>query len=172
MGAENIKLGTCSITYDGQDLGLTIGGVEVEVQTNTHQTTVDQFGETIVKEYVTGRTLMVKCPLAETHIDQLVNIMPGATKVIDGVDPTKIKIEVDTAIGLDMLGSAKKLVLHPVANDVSDVSEDFVVPLAAAPGALQFAYKTNEERIFLAEFKGYPDDNGLLFVVGDETATA
>lgn len=174
MGAENIKLGTCKVTYDSVDLGLTLGGVEVEVQTNTHETMVDQFGDTPVKEFITGRTLSIKCPLAETHIDNLVRVMPGATKTIDGTDPTKIKVEVSTAVGEDLLANhAKKLVLHPIALPDSDVSEDFVVPLAAAPGALNFAYKVEEERVFMADFKGYPNTStGVLFLIGDETATA
>lgn len=174
MGAENIKLGTCKIAYDGADLGLTIGGVEVEVSTDTHETMVDQFGDTAVKEFITGRSLTIKCPLAETHIDQLVNIMPGATRIVDGVDNTRIKIEVTSAVGEDLLNDhAKRLVLHPIALPDEDVSEDFIVPLAAAPGALQFAYKTNEERVFLAEFKGYPNSTtGVMFVVGDEAAVA
>lgn len=171
MGAENINLGTCNIDYDGTDLGLTIGGVEVEVSTNTHVTNVDQFGESVVSERVTGRNIMIKVPMAETTLENMAAIMPGATLITDSGDPTVKKVEVKTGIGINLLDQAKVLTLHPVHLPASDKSEDFIVPLAATPGAVQFAYKHDEERVYMAEFKGYPDDSGLLFVYGDQAAS-
>lgn len=76
---ENVKLGPCKITYDGVDLGYTKGGVEVTVETSTYQVTVDQFGEAPIDEYVTGRTVTVNAPLAETTKKNLERIMPGAS---------------------------------------------------------------------------------------------
>jgi hypothetical protein len=172
--AENIKLGTCKITYGGVDLGLTAGGVEVEVATTTHETKVDQLGESVVNEFITGRTVMAKCPLVETTIDNLVNIMPGATKVIDGSDSTLIRVDVGTSVGVSLLENAQELILHPISLADADVSEDFIIPLAGVAGALSFAYKLDQERTYVAEFKGYPDtaNGGLLFQIGDKTATA
>jgi len=173
MGAENISLGTCKISYDGADLGLTAGGVEVEVTTSTHETKVDQLGESVVDEFVTGRNVTVRAPLAETTIDNLVKIMPGASKVVDNVDANKIRVDVTTGIGTSLRDNAKELILHPIALPDSDVSEDFIVPLAGVAGALNFAYKLDQERIYNAEFKGYPDESkaGLIFQIGDKTAT-
>lgn len=85
MATENIKLGVCSIFYDGVDLGLTKGGVEVEVSTDTHEITVDQFGNTPVGELINGRNVMATVPLVETTLDNLLTIMPGSTLVTDGV---------------------------------------------------------------------------------------
>lgn len=80
---KNVKLGACRITYDGKDLGLTKGGVEVDVTTETHPVTVDQYGESIINEYITKRNIKVSCPLAETTLENLVAIMPGAKKIDD-----------------------------------------------------------------------------------------
>lgn len=82
---ENVKLGVCRITFGGVDLGYTKGGVEVEVTTNTHPVTVDQFGESVINEFITKRDIKVKAPLAETTLENLVAIMPGSTLVTDGV---------------------------------------------------------------------------------------
>ena len=82
---DNIRLGICSVTYKGVDLGYTKGGVNVDVTTATHPVTVDQFGESTVNEYITKREIKVTCPLAETTLDNLVAIMPGATLVSDGL---------------------------------------------------------------------------------------
>jgi len=81
---ENVKLGVCKITFGGVDLGYTKGGVEVDVTTNTHAVTVDQFGESVVNEYITKRDIKIKAPLAETTLDNLVTVMPGATLISDG----------------------------------------------------------------------------------------
>lgn len=280
---ENIKLGVCRQYLGGVDLGLTKGGVEVEVTTETYATEVDQYGSTPVKEQIKGRKLTVKIPLVETTLANIAALMPGSTLVTDGVkasgtvtfasNPTtattvtiggqafsfvntkpatlrevrlgstlaetvenfigavnrsgilksphggvvaskgaasgQVKISaleygtgpnaitlaaasggvasganlsggaaqtyarlnVGTGTSIDMLEIAKELRLHPVNKDDDDFSDDFVVPRAATPGALSFAYKVDAERVFMAEFQGYPDPtSGLLFYVGDPNA--
>lgn len=277
----NIRLGTCRISYRGVDLGYTMGGVEVEVETTTHETKVDQFGDIVANEFIEGRTIMVRAPMAEVTLNNMVDIMPGASFVGDGVkatgtltvatepvadetitvngevitfkasgaveqnsevnltgvqastaqniatlinkrlktafgrltatvvgavvtitynipgiagnavtlvdgttgdvtvsganltggvDPTSQYVEVKTGVGISLLDIAGELVLHPIALADSDLSEDLVIPLAATPGAMSFAYKFDEERVFNAEFKGYPDASGVLFKYGDKTA--
>lgn len=285
---KNVKLGVCQITLDGVDLGYTKGGVEVSVKTDTHKVNVDQFGKTTINELIMGRELMVKAPLAETTLENMVAIMPGATltsvggtvaqgtitittnpvaaetitvngetvtfrsaltgvgnevligataaatatalaaalnastneklatasyeaaaavvtvkygpalifgsagqktiagntftivtgtaaakvtmsgaTLTGGAEPTSKRVDVGTGIGVDLLSIAKELRLHPVGKPVSDKSEDFVVPLAATAGGLQFAYKLEDERIYNTEFTGYPDPvTQKLFYIG------
>jgi hypothetical protein len=167
---KNVKLGVCKVTFGGTDLGYTKGGVEVSVKTETHKVMVDQFGKTPINEYIMGREVQVKVPLAETTLDNLVKIMPGAALLTDGVDPTKKVVNVPTGIGSNLLDIAQTLVLHPVGKPDSDKSDDFTVFKAATAGALQFSYKLEDERIFSCEFNGYPDSTGKLFAVGDTTA--
>lgn len=264
---NNVKLGICTIEFAGVDLGYTKGGVEVEVATETFKVMIDQFGNTPIKEYITARTCVVRCPLAETTLEILEQIMPGSTFTdnatkqvttvveavpadtteyilrINGVDFSfttdadatkaelasglegvinanparamdaanvaddlvltarvsgvayiviespastgafdtittgtpaatgKKRIDVVTNISADLLAIASTLKLHPVSAG-SDLNEDFTVPLAATGGALSYAYKLDEERIYNIEFNAYPDDSqdGLLFQVGDLTA--
>lgn len=280
---KNVKLGVCSILFDGVDLGYTKGGVEVSVKTDTYKVNIDQFGKTPINEYVMGREVTVKAPLAETTLENMVRIMPGATFVQTGavaatgtitistipttgqtilingktvtfrtkgtanaglnevdLDTTVIlvannlrtfinntseaaiasvtaggaaaavtlvadtkgfagnsftlvtgtaaaavamsgatmtgglngtgaaRVDVNTGIGVNLLDIARTLVLRPVGK--ADASEDFTVFRAATSGALNFAYKLEDERVFNAEFSGYPDANGKLFAVGDPAA--
>ena len=165
---KNVKLGVCTVKYNNVDLGYTKGGVEVTVKTDTHKVNIDQFGKTPINEYIMGRDVQVKVPLAETTLENLVKIMPGATLITDGVDPTKKVVNVNTGVGTNLLDIAQTLVLRPVGK--TDASEDFTVFKAATAGALNFAYKLEDERIFNVEFSGYPDANGKLFAVGDTTA--
>jgi hypothetical protein len=81
---KNVKLGVCKISFGGVDLGYTQGGVDVTVKTDTHKVNVDQFGKTPINEYIMGRQVLVKCPLAETTLPNLVAIMPGSTLVVNG----------------------------------------------------------------------------------------
>ncbi len=157
----NVKLGVCEVSLGGDSLGFTKGGVEVEVTTDSYSVTVDQLGTTPISEYITGRMCMVRVPLAETTIQHLVAIMPGSTLL--GTGATE-HARVDTGVGVDLRDIAKVLRLHP--KGVTGNVEDFVIPLAATTGALTFAYKLDEERIFNVEFKAYADNNGRLFYVG------
>jgi len=284
---KNVKLGVCQVFFDGVDLGYTQGGVEVQVKTDTHKVNVDQFGKTTINEYIMGRDVMAKVPLAETTLENMVAIMPGATlttvggavasgsitvgsvvandtivvngktitfkttataadevtiggsvaataanlaavlsastspalaaatysasgaivtvtygsalvfgttgektaagnaftlgagtagtkvtlsgaTLTGGIDPTSKYVTVTNGVGTDLLAIAKELRLHPVGKAADDKSEDFFIPLAATSGALQFAYKLENERIYNVEFNGYPDsaNGGRLFAVG------
>lgn len=75
---KNVKLGVCKVFYDGVDLGYTQGGVDVTVKTETHKVNVDQFGKTTINEVILSRDVTAKTPLAETTLENLVKIMPGA----------------------------------------------------------------------------------------------
>lgn len=172
---ENIRMGTCTLLYDGVDLGFTMGGVEVEVTTTTHETKVDQFGDTVANEYIMGRNIVVKAPLAETTLDNMAAVIPGATLITDNTNPAapKKKVEVKSGTGISLLERAKELVLHPISKPLTDKSEDLVIPLAATAGGMNFAYKYDQERVFNCEFKGYPDaDTGVLFIYGDKAVVA
>jgi hypothetical protein len=282
---KNVKLGVCQVFFDGVDLGYTQGGVEVTVSTETHKVNVDQFGKTTINEYILGRDVMAKVPMAETTLENMVAIMPGAAltqtggtvasgtitfataasvandtvtvngavftcktvpatpyefapgasftasaqnlaavlqastdpkvavasytlagavvtvkygselqygttgkqgiegnaftlaksgtnvtvsgaTLSGGVEPTSVSVAVATAIGTDLLAVAKELRFHPTSKAATDKSDDFVIPLAATSGALNFAYKLENERIYNVDFMGYPDANGRLFTVG------
>lgn len=159
----NVKLGVCKILLGGENLGFTKGGVEVQVETESHVVSVDQLGSTPISEYITGRSCTVRVPMAETSLDHLVAIMPGASKL--GTTPD-FYAEVETGVGTDLRTEAKVLRLHPISLPDSDKSEDFIIPLAGTSGALNFAYKLDEERVFNVEFKAYANDTGKLFYVG------
>jgi hypothetical protein len=81
---RNVKLGVCQVLWNGVDLGYTQGGVEVTVKTDTHKVNVDQFGKTTINEYILGREVSVKVPLAETTLANLLQVMPGSIMVTTG----------------------------------------------------------------------------------------
>lgn len=170
-----IRLGTCNIYFGGDTpadrLGLTIGGVEVEVTTETQKTMVDQYGDTTVKETIRGRNLVVRTQLAESTVDNMVKLMPGATLLSTGGS----RAVVSTGIGIDLRDLAKQLILRPINLDDDtnpDKTEDFTIPLCSTPGGLNFAYSKDNERVFDTEFNAYPTPDGTLYEYGDPAASA
>lgn len=91
--------------------------------------------------------------------------LSGAT-LSGGVDSTA-KAIVTTGIGTSLLDLAGELRLHPISKAVNDYSEDFVIPLAATAGAMNYTYDVQKERIFDVTFTGYPDPaSKQLFAIG------
>ena len=164
---KNVKLGVCRVIWNGVDLGYTKGGVDVTVKTETHKVLIDQFGKTPINEYVMGRECTVKAPLAETTTDNMLVVMPGAFKVVDSTDPTKVRVEVPSGVGANLLDFAYPLILRPMGKADGDRSDDFVLHRTATPGSLSFSFKLEDERVFSTEFSGYPDTAGSVFSVGD-----
>lgn len=171
--AARVQLGACSVVFGSTDLGLTKGGVEIQIQTESYKIMVDQFGNTEINEYIIGRTCSVTVPMAETDLTKLNLCLPGSSIVTDAVDSTKKKLVTPNAVGQSLLAVAQKLTCHPIARSAGDKSQDFVVPITAPKGDLNFGFKLNEERVYNVIFTGYPDlTTGTLFIMGDETATA
>lgn len=86
---KNVKLGVCKVFYNDVDLGYTQGGVDVTVKTETHKVNVDQFGKSTINEVILSRDVTAKIPLAETTLENLVAIMPGAVmNVVGGANAT------------------------------------------------------------------------------------
>lgn len=136
---KNVKIGVCSVFFNGQDLGYTKGGVEVSVTTETHKVNVDQFGKTTINEFVMGREVSVKVPLAETTLDNLVRTMPGATLVSDGAFATgTITIATNLTAGQTIVIGGKTLTAR--ANQAAVTGNlDFVIGATAAATAAALA---------------------------------
>jgi len=85
------------------------------------------------------------------------NVTASSATLVGGVAETKARVDVTTGVGIDMLQIAKTLRLHPKSRAADDLSDDFIVHRTATPGALQFAYKVDAERVYNTEFMAYPD---------------
>jgi len=270
---NNIRLSACRVRWGGRDLGLTKGGVDVTIKTETKSITCDQFGQSIVNEIIVGRTATIKTPFVETDLDTLYAIIKasgatltdtgtvasgtitfssnpvaadtvtinghvftfvttivtgangipttpdqvliGATTTVTaanlaatlalstdpnvlqgiyvggtglmtvtfyrsgvlgnsftlaksstgitvsaatltgGVDGTR-NVTMLTGIGTSMITTAQPLVMHPADLADSDQSQDFTVFLAGQSGSISFAYKIDNERVYMVEWTGYP----------------
>ena len=166
---QNVKLGSCNVMFGTTDLGLTKGGVKVSISTQTKTITVDQFGQTIMNEYIMGRSGTVSVPMAESDLTKLAAVIPGAT-LVTGTPTTKLKLKIPTAVGTSLVTTALPLVLHPTALASTDVSQDVTIPLANVTANITFEYQAENERIYSVEFTMFPDPtSGLMLTIGDTT---
>lgn len=164
---ENLEMGPCTVSFKGTDLGLTKGGVEVEFGTEVTPINADQYGDTIIDEYIKGRSIKVKVPLAERDLTTLASVFPGSTLV----GTTTKKLVIKAAVGTALRALGGELILHPKDKAAGDKSGDLSVPIAMCKGDFTFAFKHDDQRVYAVEFTGYVDlDTDELFVMGDPAA--
>ena len=162
----NVKLGVCSVTLAKNDLGHTKGGVVVTYSPDYHDVSVDKYGNTVVEKILIGEKLTAVVPLAESTIANLQVAIPAG-----GTDASKITIG-DKA-GTAMAALAGLLVLHPIANDAADLSEDVVLYKAVVTSEVALPFTFDGERLTEVTFEALLDEGrsegDYLGLIGDST---
>jgi hypothetical protein len=165
---DNVKLGPCSVTFNGVDVGHTKGGVTVAYEAEYHDIQVDKYGNTVAEKVLIGETLKVTVPLAENTIANMEIAIPAAT------DVTGDRATIGKDAGVRMGQYAKELVLHPLANLVTDLSEDVVLHKALVSEGIEWKYASDGERMAEVVFHALLDesksDGNRLGFIGDSTA--
>lgn len=163
----NVQVGVCQVTYNGIDLGHTIGGVEVSYEPTHKDVAVDKYGETVVEKYLTGEKLTAKVPLAEFTIANLRNAMPQST--FAGVANSRITI--GAASGKQAKVDSYQLVLHPINEGTR--RHDIVFHKAYVASQITLNHKFDEEKIIEVVFEALLDetksDGNYLGLIGDST---
>lgn len=164
--ANNIKLGVCTVTFKGVDLGHTIGGVTVTYTPEYKETSVDKFGKSIVEKFLVGERVKAKFSLAEWTLANLQKVIDQNT--LQGDD----SISVGSIAGKKATVNAGMLLLHPIENAASNLNDDFGIYKATIAGSeLEIAYNNEGERVLPCEFDGMIDENrsdgNMLFFIGD-----
>lgn len=161
----NVKLGVCKVYFGGVDMGHTIGGVEVMYSPEYHETKVDEFAG-VAERWLVGEGMSAKVPLAENVLSV---IKEAITHNTDNTD----HITIGSNAGKRSSTLAKLLVLHPIANDDADYSDDVGIYKAHVTNEITIAYKNDGEQIIEAVFSGLVDENrddgNLLGMIGDST---
>lgn len=147
-----VKMGVCSATFKSVALGHTKGGVVVTYVPEFHEITVDQYGNTPAGARLLGERLTAKVPLVESTLANLNVAIPTGT-----IDGTKMTIGSDA--GVDMSALAGLLVLHPIANEVSDLTEDVVLYKAFGSSQVEIGFTNDGEKIFEVEFLALIDES-------------
>ncbi len=165
--ATNVQVGICDVSYNGLDLGHTIGGVEVSYEPEHHDVSVDKYGNSVVQRYLLGEKLTAKLALAEYTIANLRNAMPQAT--FAGAANTRITL--GAAAGKKATDDAYQLVLHPINEGTR--RHDVVIYKAYVASTVVLPHKVDEEKVVEVTFEALIDesrsDGNYLGLIGDST---
>jgi len=163
----NVQLGICDVSFNGVDLGHTIGGVEVSYEPEHHDVMVDKYGNTVVQKYLIGEKLTAKLALAEFTIANLRNAMPQATFA----GAANSRITLGAAAGKKATDDAAQLVLHP--RNEGTRRHDVVIYKAYVGSTVVLAHKNDEEKVIEVTFEALLDetrsDGNYLGLIGDST---
>jgi hypothetical protein len=163
-----VKVGVCSVVFNGVDLGHTLGGVEVVYEPSHHDVTVDKYGETVVEKVLSGEKLTAKVPLAEYTIANLKNAIPQSQ--FQGA--ANARVHLGKSAGGSARAASAQLVLHPIAEGTK--AFDIVFHKAYVANQITLSHKVDETRVIECEFEALLDetksDNNYLGFIGDSTA--
>lgn len=168
MDITNVKLGACSVLFNGVDLGHTKGGVEVSYEPVYQDLSVDKFGETVIDKVLTGEKLTAKVPLAELTIANLKVSMPQTTFGGAG----NARVTMGKSAGAKQSAVASELVLHPLSEGTR--KHDIVFYKAVVSSQIVISRKNDEQTVVEVEFTALLDeskaDGNYLGLIGDSTA--
>lgn len=166
--ATKVQLGVCSVTYKGQDLGHTIGGVTVTYAPDYHETKVDRTGSSVVEKFLVGEKFSAECNLAEFTLANLQVAINQST--LQGDD----SVSVGSYAGKRASANAGLLVLHPIAAGSGVRDYDVSIYKAVVTGELKIEHKNDGEKVLPVNFDGLVDENrsdgNLLGFIGDSIA--
>jgi hypothetical protein len=165
----NVKVGVCSVNFNSADLGHTKGGVTVNYSPEFTEITVDQYGNTPVDKALLGEMVTITVPLAESQVANLTKAMPLGTLAGAGDG----RITLGSNAGARLSDESAQLVLHPIGNASSDLTEDVVIHKAVVHGEVAIGFTNEDERIIEVEFVALVDttkaDGNWLGFIGDST---
>jgi len=155
MNIQNIRIGACFVTFKGKDLGHTKEGVEFEFEREFEDLIVDQYGSTPVDMALTGQNLKVKVALAEPNTYNLSVAIPEG-EYESGATDDRLNLGEDA--GYQLRGDAGLLVLHPLKNASTNLSEDINVYKAVSVEKISLGYKVDEQRVIEITFRALIDE--------------
>lgn len=162
-----VKVGVCSVSYNGLDLGHTKGGVEVSYEPTHFDVSVDKYGATVVEKYLTGEKFTAKVPLAEYTIANLRNAIPQST--FAGAANSRILI--GSSAGQAAKVDSYQLVLHPISEGTR--AFDVVMYKAYVASQVVLNHKVDDVKVIEVTFEALLDetktDGNYLGLIGDST---
>lgn len=167
MDIAKVRLGQCTLTYNGQDLGYTKGGAEVTVTNDVTEVAIDEYGTSPVKAFHKGTRIEVKATMAEYAYDALVQVLNGAQIVEGAGSPVVDAMTIGQKGGVALTGAL--LTLHPVSAGES-TADDVDIYKAVVIGESTLPFKVDGETTYdvtwVALIDESKDDGSLLARLG------
>lgn len=173
MPVIDVPIGPAIVEFGAETptiFDITKGGVVFRANTSKQDITVDQYGDTPVKSILKGRTCQTVVPFALHDLKKLGVVTPDSKYGEDNTDPEAIKkrLNVYANAGYNLLGDADELVIKPTSPGTTP-NDYITIPLSSPIADVEWTYNADNERIANITFIGYPDTDGLLYFLGDES---
>lgn len=136
--------GPCLITFKGIVLGHTLDGIELTAERELTEVNVDRYGHTPIDYVLSGNHLKVKFKLAQTEWDQWNAAIPE-TSSYDGAGSAD-RADFGADAGYSLRQDAGLLVIHPMKNAATDLSDDITIYLAVSSENVPLPLKIDEQR--------------------------
>lgn len=149
MNITNLRMGPCSLIFNGVDVGHTLGGTKVTVTRKLTDLKVDKYGDSPVDKVLTDVEMVVATKVAEPVVTLIRETMPEGTFNTGG---NGSQIGIAAGEGASMRATAAPLVLHPLSKAPTDLTEDVTVYLAVPTASPVLNYEVANQRVFDLEF--------------------
>lgn len=168
---SKFDIGPCRVTYDGVDLGGTLGNVTINFKYEKADMKADQAGTTVLDQAVSGLDVTVETEVAEiTDKAMLAKVFPNATVV---TVLTQTALDFGNQVGERMLATkANVLILHPLNQADAALDNDWYFYKAAPTEESSYVFSPTDQgkmkivwRILLDLTVSPP----VMFRLGDNT---
>ena len=168
---SSMELTPTRVTYNGVDLGGTLGNVVVNAKYVKSEIKADQSGSTVRDRRVSGIEVTVTTELTEIKNKDIWKVVfPHATQITTGTAAIDFKAN----IGDGDLSHAETLVLHPLSAADADVTTDYTFFKAVASAESSITYGPTEQARLKIVWNILPDESAVpnkFFRYGDPALT-
>lgn len=167
-----LDLGPCQVLFGTAaaevDIGKTQGGVRVAFSEDVVDLMSDQYGSQPEDQSITGHTATIVTALADYSVANLAialnqtELQLGAKKGFKG----------SSLVGTKLSTKGQSLLLKKYVDGVVSTDENnwLRFPVAAPTGAFEVTFDGATQRVIEVTFQAFPDDDSILYFVGDEEA--
>ena len=146
---SNVRMGVCSIVWNGVDCGHTLGGTKVTITRKLTPLKVDKYGDSPVDMVITDMQMEVEAKVAEPVV-QLLKMATPEGDYEQGASGNRLGVAAGEGAAL-RAGSAL-LTLHPLNKASTDLSEDVQIYNAVASSSPVINYDVAGQRVFDLKF--------------------
>lgn len=138
-----MELTPARITYNGVDLGGSLGNIKVNVNYDKADIKADQFGTSVLDRVVSGLNVTIETELAEyQNKDILKVVFPNVQEIVSGGNKANYFV---SKVGEHDLSLAHALILHPLSKQDADLSGDWKFYQAVADGKSSITLSPTEQ---------------------------
>ena len=145
-----LRMGVASISFNGLDIGHTLGGVKGSITRKLVDVKADKYGDSPVDKVLTDVQMKLEMKVAEPVIASIRLALPESDYQIGA---TGSRLGIGAGEGASMRPLAGLVVLHPISKAPTDFSEDITMYLGVSTSSPVLNYDVANQRVFDLSFE-------------------